>query len=341
MKEFIRIGVDLGKRWFHVHALKNESGEAERRKFNRAKFRAYFGDVAPCQIALEACGSAHYWARELAAMGHAVKLIPPAYVKPYVKRGKNDAADAEAICEAMTRPGMRFVSIKSKQQQADLMQHKTRDLLIKQRTMCVNALRGHLAEFGVVVAKGVGRVEELLELARQDATLPQAARSCVEILAATLESLAQSIDEIDEKIAAACAQSDICRLLDGVPGVGKHIASAIVATTPDPGAFETGRDFAAWLGLTPRQNSTGGKQTLGGVSKRGNKYIRRLLVLAATSLLRSVSKRKGALADWVNALRARKPARLVTLALANKLARILWAMMATGEAFHADRFARV
>ncbi len=338
MQEFIRIGVDLAKTYFQAHALPADGGPAVRRKLHRSKVRAFFAGIAPSVIGMEACGSAHHWARELAAMGHEVKLIPPIYVKPYVKRGKNDVADAEAICEAMSRPGMRFVAIKSVERQAAQMLHKTRDLLIKQRTMCVNALRGHLAEFGLVVAKGVGRVDELLDLAREDAPLPETAKACVETLAAMLEKLAQSIDEIDRRIAADCASSDVCRLIDGVPGVGKHIASAIVAMTPDPHAFGTGRDFAAWLGLTPRQNSTGGKQTLGGVTKRGNSYLRRLLVLAATSLLRVIARHKGALADWVAALRAKKPARLVTLALANKIARIVFAMMKTGEAFRAELF---
>lgn len=322
MKEFIRIGIDLGKRWFHLHAVTDDRGVAVRRKLGRSQFLRYFSGVAPCLIGMEACGSAHYWARALSAMGHDVKLMPPVYVKPYVKRGKNAAADAEAICEAVTRPGMRFVAIKSAEQQAELMLHKTRDLLIKQRTMSVNALRGHLAEFGLVVARGVGHFDDLLTLATM------------------VEAQTRLIDEIDAKITDICAKSERCRLVDGVPGIGAQTASAIVATMPDHNAFATGRDFAAWLGLTPRQNSTGGKPTLGAITKRGNTYVRRLLVLGATSLLRQVKRRKGALADWINALRARKPARLVTLALANKMARIVWAMLKTGEVFRADRFAR-
>jgi len=340
MKEFIRIGIDLGKRWFHLHAVTDDRGVAVRRKLSRSQFLRYFSGVAPCLIGMEACGSAHYWARALSAMGHDVKLMPPVYVKPYVKRGKNDAADAEAICEAVTRPGMRFVAIKSAEQQAELMLHKTRDLLIKQRTMSINALRGHLAEFGLVVARGVGHFDDLLTLAREDKALPEAARAGVETLATMVEAQTRLIDEIDAKITDICAKSERCRLVDGVPGIGAQTASAIVATMPDPNAFATGRDFAAWLGLTPRQNSTGGKPTLGAITKRGNTYVRRLLVLGATSLLRQVKRRKGALADWINALRARKPARLVTLALANKMARIVWAMLKTGEVFRADRFAR-
>ena len=246
--------------------------------------------------------------------------MPPAYTKPYVKRGKNDAVDAEAICEAMSRPGMRFVPIKSAEQQATLMLHKTRELLVKQRTMSVNALRGHLAEFGLVVAKGIGRVDELLDLAESDATLPEAAKAAVKTFAQILEGLDKAIDELEKKIAEAHAQSETSRLLDGVPGIGKLIASVIAASVPDPSVFKSGRDFAAWLGLTPRQNSSGGKQTLGGITKQGNRYIRKMLVLSATSLLRWVGKRKGALRDWIVALLAKKPARLVTVALANKLA---------------------
>jgi len=340
MKQFIRIGVDLAKKYFQIHALVSEGGPAVTRKLTRLKMREFFSQIEPCLVGMEACGSAHYWARELKAMGHEVLLMPPAYTKPYVKRGKNDAVDADACCEAMSRPGMRFVPVKSAEQQATLMLHKTRELLVKQRTMSVNALRGHLSEFGIIAAKGIGRVDELLELAGSDTTLPDAARAAVKVLALHLEELDKSIDDLDDTIASAHAQSETSRLLDEVPGVGKIIASVIAASVPDPSVFKSGRDFAAWLGITPRQNSTGGKQTLGAITKQGNRYIRKLLVLAATSLLRGVGKRKGALRDWIVAMLAKKPARLVTVALANKLARILWAMMKTGESFRTDMFAK-
>ena len=231
--------------------------------------------------------------------------MPPAYTKPYVKRGKNDAVDADAICEAMSRPGMRFVPVKGAEQQATLMLHKTRELLIKQRTMNVNALRSHLSEFGMIAAKGVGRVDELLELAESDAALPAAARAGVKVLAQVLEGLDKAINDIEGEITSAHAQNELTRLLDKVAGIGKLIASVIVASVPDPGVFKSGRDFAAWLGLTPKQNASGGKQTLGGITKRGNRYIRKLLVLGgaiaasdcggATSLLNVMGKRKGAL----------------------------------------------
>ncbi len=340
MDKFIRIGVDLAKNYFQVHAIANEDGPALKRKLHRSKMHDFFSRIEPGFLGMEACGSAHYWARELTAMGHKVVLIPPSYIKPYVKRGKNDAIDAEAICEAMSRPGMRFAAVKGAEQQAILMLHRTRELLIKQRTMSVNALRGHLAEFGIVVAKGIGRVDELLGLAEKDTTLPKAVKAAVDIFAESLEGLGKAIDELDKKIASAHAQSEISQLIDSVPGIGKHIASMIAATVANPGEFKSGRDFAAWLGLTPRQNSSGGKQTLGRITKQGNRHIRRLLVLSATSLLSCVSRRKGALADWILALLAKKPARLVTVALANKLARIIWALMKTGECFRDEIFAK-
>lgn len=341
MDEFIRIGVDLGKGCFQVHGLRVEDGSAMNRKLSRPRMRTFFAAIAPCRVGMEACGSAHYWARELVAMGHEVVLMPPAYIKPYVKRGKNDAVDAAAICEAMSRPGMRFVPIKSADQQAVLMLHKTRELMVKQRTMSVNALRSHLAEFGLVVAKGVRRIAELSALAENDASLPEEARDAAKTLALHIESLTQSIDALERKIAKASADNRTRRLLDRVPGVGPLIASAIAASVPDPVVFKSGRDFAAWLGLTPRQNSSGGKAKLGAVTKQGNRYIRKLLVVGATSVIRHApGKRVGPLAAWIAALRKRKPERVVTVALANKLARICWAIMTTGELFRQETFAR-
>jgi transposase len=340
VRQFIRIGIDLAKNSFQIHALVSEGVPAVTRKLRRLKMHEFFSRIEPCLIGLEACASAHYWARELKAMGHEALLIPPTYIKPYVKRGKNDAADAEAICEAMSRPGMRFVPIKSAEQQATLSLHKTRELLIKQRTMSVNALRGHLSEFGMIAAKGIGRVDELLDLAQSDTTLPNAARTSVKVLAQALEGLDKAIDDLENEITSAHKQNATTQLLHEVPGIGKIIASAIAASVPDPNVFKSGRDFAAWLGLTPRQNSTGGKQTLGAITKQGNPYIRKLLVLGATSLLNVMCKRKGGLRDWVAGLLEKKPARLATVALANKLARILWAMMKTGESFRTEMFAK-
>ena len=240
----------------------------------------------------------------------------------------------------MSRPGMRYVPVKSADQQAVLMLHKTRELLVKQRTMSVNALRGHLAEFGLVVAKGIGRVDELLALAQADAALPRIAKSAVECLAEHLEGLDRSIEAVEDEIARAHRQNQTSRLLDEIPGIGTLISSVIAASVPDPGVFKSGRDFAAWLGLTPRQNSSGGTEKLGAITKQGNRYIRKMLVVGATSVLRVVGKRKGALADWINALRARKPERVAAVALANKLARICWALMTTGESFRTETYLR-
>ena len=340
MKNYIRIGVDLGKGYFQVHALTSESGSAVNRKISRGKFLAYFREISPCRVGMEACGSAHYWAREIAALGHEAVLIPPAYIKPYVKRGKNDAVDAEAVCEAMSRPNMRFVPIKSMEQQAMLMLHKNRELLVKQRTMSVNALRGHMAEFGIVVAKGIEHVDELVDLARKDATLPEIARQAVELMASQLVDLDRAIAATQKAIVAASANDDKSRLLDQIPGIGPLIASVIAASVPDPGVFKSGRDFAAWLGLTPRQNSSGGKEKLGPITKKGNRYIRKLLVVGSTALLRVAHKRKGALADWIHTIVATKPPKLAAVALANKLARTCWAILSTGEGFRQEMYAK-
>ena len=339
MKEYIRIGVDLAKNSFQVHALESEGGRAMTRKLSRSAVRTFFASLKPCLVGLEACGSAHYWARELRAMGHDARLMPPIYVKPYVKRGKNDAADAAAICEALSRPTMRFVPVKSQEQQATLMTHKTRDLLIRQRTMAVNALRGHLAEFGIIAAKGIGRVEELIEKAA-DASLPEMARTTLAILVGQLAALDAAIADLTRQIAGAHARDPLSRLVAGVPGVGALVASAITASVPNPSVFKSGRDFAAWLGLTPRQDTTGGKVKLGSITKQGNRSLRRLLVLGAISLLRVAGKHKGALGDWLIALCARKRAKVAAVALANKLARIIWAIMTTGEAFRTSMFVR-
>ena len=303
MPKYIRIGVDIAKNSFQVHALESEDCSATKRKLSRSGIVKFLAEVEPCAIGMEACGSAHYWARRFRAMGHEVKLTPPIYVKPYVKRGKNDAADAATICEAMSRPNMRFVAVKSEDQQATLMAHKTRELLIKQRTMSVNALRGHLAEFGVIAAKGISHVEELVERAAA-ADLPAMVQATLGVLLAQLRSLDAATDELERAIVANHRRDPVSRLAASVPGVGALAASAILASAPDPQAFKSGRDFAAWLGATPKQNSTGGKEKLGSITKQGNRYIRRLLVLGAISVLRAAPKRKGALCDWLAALRA-------------------------------------
>jgi transposase len=340
VKTFIRIGVDLAKNFFQVHAIEQEDGSPLTRKLTRNKFREFFLKIAPCRVGMEACGSSHYWGRELRAMGHDVVLMAPAYTKPYVKRGKNDAADAAAICEAMSRPDMRFVPIKSADQQAVLMLHKTRELLIKQRTMGVNALRGHLQEFGLIAAKGIQRVGELIALARADADLPEEAKQAVEILASHGEQLDAKIDVLEKKIAQASAKNPMSRLLKEVPAIGPLIASAMTASVVDPSMFKSGSDFSASLGLTPGQHSSGGKEKLGAITKKGNRYLRKMLVVGCTSVLHVAHKYKGALAEWIAAMKAKKPERVVAVALANKVARICWAIMSTGESFRQEIYTR-
>ena len=340
MKKFMRIGVDLAKNFFQIHGIEEEGGQALSRKLSRTKFKPFFEGIAPCRIGMEACGSAHYWARELRALGHDVVLIAPAYVKAYVKRGKNDAADAAAICEAMSRPDMRFVPIKSADQQAVLMQHKTRDLLVKQRTMIVNALRGHLSEFGLIAARGIHRVHDLLALALDEEGLPEEARQAVAVLAEQSELLDGKIDAMENKIAKSSAKYPMARLLKEIPAIGPLIGSALAASYPDPSVFKSGRDFAASLGLTPGQHSSGGKEKLGAITKKGNRYLRKMLVVGCTSVMRVAHKYKGALAEWIVAIKAKKPERLAAIALANKLARVCWAMLSTGEGFREELYTR-
>jgi transposase len=340
VRTFIRIGVDLAKNVFQLHGIEREDGSPFLRKLTRGKFREFFSRLTPCRVGMEACGSAHYWARELTAMGHEVALIAPAYVKPYVQRGKNDAADAAAICEAMSRPQMRFVPVKSADQQALLMLHKTRDLMVKQRTMIVNALRGHLSEFGLVAARGIQRIKELVALAQANEGLPEEAKQAVALLAWQCEQLDGKIDALEKTIAESSAKRPTSRLLQEIPAIGPLISSAIVASTPDPSVFKSGRDFAASLGLTPSQRSSGGKEKLGAITKKGNRYLRKMLVVGCTSVLRVAHKYKGSLAEWIVAMRANKPERVAAVALANKLARICWAVLSTGESFREDLYAR-
>lgn len=322
------IGFDLAKNVFQVHGV-DEAGEAViRRKLRRGQVVAFFAGLDPCLVGMEACGSAHYWARELAALGHEVRLIPPSYVKPYVRRQKNDAADAAAICEAVTRPSMRFVPVKGVEAQAVLVLHRTRSLLVKSRIMLVNALRAHLAEFGHVAPQGHAGLSRLVELVAQGAGLPAAALPALTGLADQIDALGERIGEVERAIRAEHAASQASQRLASVPGIGPIIASALAATVPDPAAFRSGREFAAWLGLTPRQNSSGGKERLGAISKKGDRYLRTLLVLGATALLRRRNGLSPGHRAWLERLLASKPARLVTVALANKLARIAWAVLA-------------
>jgi transposase len=341
MHEISRIGLDIAKRWFQVHAVTAGGKAAFSRKLARDDVLNFFAGIAPCEVAMEASGSAHHWAREIGKMGHRVCLIPPAYVKPYVKRGKNDAHDARAICEAASRPDMRFVPVKSEEQQAALMLHTTRQLMVERRTALINSLRGQLSEFGVIAAKGLSHARHLTRLVNEGtdsllAGLPSMVLDVLKLITGQLQETERAIAVLDQKIEDWHAQNPHAQVLTSVPGIGSLIAAAIAATTPDPAVFKSGRDFAAWIGLVPRQRSSGGKERLGHISKQGNSYLRRLLVLAATSHLRWLHKRSGPLTDWLRALLRRRPARLVSIALANKLARICWALMRTGELYRAS-----
>ena len=329
------VGLDLAKRVFQVHAIGASGAEVAKRKLRRSEVLPFFSSLPPCLVGMEACASAHHWGRELLALGHEVRLMPPAYVKPYVKRGKTDAADAEAICEAVTRPTMRFVAVKSREQQGVLMLHKTRDLLVRQRTALINALRAHLAEFGVVAATGPGGVKVLTKLlheARDE--LPAHARTALTSLVAQLDKLAAEIEQLEAEIMAWHRSDDTSRRLATIPGIGPITASAIAASVPDPTQFRSGRQFAAWLGLTPRPNSSGGKERLGGISKQGDGYLRRLLVVGATAVVRMV-RRDPRHQPWLASLLERKTVRVATVGLANKTARIAWAVMTRKEIYAA------
>jgi transposase len=328
------IGLDLAKHWFQVHGVDADGHIVVRKRLWRSGVIAYFRSLEPCLVGMEACATAHHWARELTALGHTVKLMPPAYVKAYVKRNKNDAADAEAICEAVARPSMRFVPVKDAEQQPMLMLHRARSLLVRQRTMLVNALRAHMAEFGIIAPQGLRHVEILTKtIAHEQERLPELARSILQTIVDQLNGTMARIREIEARLAKWHRQSRVSRLPATVPGVGIMGASAIAATVADPTLFRSGREFAAWLGMTPRQNSSGGKERLGRTSKRGDKYIRSLLTAGAVAVLRHARNRPTRDGEWVRALLARKPTKLAAVALANKTARIVWAVMMRGDGY--------
>jgi len=331
------VGLDLAKNVFQVHGINATGDIVVRRQLRRSHVRAFFAGLAPCLIGMEACGTAHFWARELMALGHDVKIIPPSYVKPYVRRNKNDAADAEAICEAVTRPNMRFVPIKTEDQQAALMLHKARELLVRQQNMLGNALRAHMAELGMIAPQGRSRIKDIIALILdvEDESIPTLAKAALRPLVMQLDANDHAISLLDDEITAWHKNNEASQRLATIPGIGILTASAIAATVPDPSFFHSGREFAAWVGLVPRQNSSGGKERLGRISKQGNQYIRRLLVIGATSILRYARAKTAPGADWVNNLLERRPARLVTVAMANKTARIAWALLAKGEIYRA------
>jgi transposase len=333
MQTVTTIGLDIAKSVFQVHGVDAYGNVLVRRQLKRRHVLAFFEKLPPCLVGLEACASSHHWSRELQALGHRVRLMPPAYVKPYVKRQKNDATDAEAICEAVTRPSMRFVATKTPEQQSCLMLHRTRHLFIRQQTAVINAIRAHLAEFGIVAPVGRKGVEELLKVVADagDQRVPEIARACVAALGVQLRMLKAQILEFDRRIMAWHRSNPASKRLDAIPGVGPALATALVACVADPGAFRSGRDFSAWIGLVPKQRSSGGKDKLGAISKKGDRYLRGLFTAGALAVIRYAKIHGTKHRPWLTALLARRPTKVAAIALANKLARMAWAMMVRGE----------
>ena len=335
MQMVTTIGLDIAKSVFQVHGVDAAGQVVIRRQLKRRYVLAFFEKLPPCLVGIEACASSHHWSRELQTLGHTVRLMPPAYVKPYVKRNKNDAADAEAICEAVTRANMRFVATKTPEQQSGLVLHRTRHLFIRQQTAVINAIRTHLAEFGIVAAVGRNGVEELLKVVANpnDKRIPEIARACLLAFGAQLRRLKEQILEFDRMIRAWHRSSETSRRLDDCPGVGPALATALVATVADPKSFRSGRNFSAWIGLVPKQHSSGGKNKLGSISKQGDRYLRGLFVAGALAVIRYAKIHGTKHRPWLAALLARRPTKVAAIALANKIARMAWAMMAKGERY--------
>jgi transposase len=335
MQTVTTIGLDIAKSVFQVHGVDAAGQVAVRRRLKRRYVLPFFQKLPSCLVGIEACASSHYWSRELQALGHTVRLMPPAYVKPYIKRQKNDAADAEAICEAVTRPSMRFVETKTPEQQSCLMLHRTPHLFIRQQTAVINAIRAHLAEFGIVAPVGRNGVEELLGVVADpsDQRVPEIVRMCLAALGAQLRMLKAQILEFDRMINAWHRSNEKSKRLDAIPGVGPALATALVASITDPKTFRSGRDFSAWIGLVPKQHSSGGKEKLGSISKRGDRYLRSLFTAGALAVIRYAKIHGTKHRPWLTALLARRPTKVAAIALANKIARMAWAMMAKGERY--------
>ena len=335
MQAITTVGLDIAKSVFQVHGVDAQGGVVIRRQLKRRFVLAFFQKLPPCLVGIEACASSHHWSREIKALGHAVRLMPPAYVKPYVKRQKNDAADAEAICEAVTRANMRFVATKTPEQQSCLMLHRTRHLFIRQQTAVINAIRAHLAEFGIVAPVGRNGVEELLNVVADpaDKRVPEVARMCLAALGAQLHRIKEQILAFDRMITAWHRSNEVSRRLDEIPGVGPMLATALVASVADPKVFRSGRNFSAWIGLVPKQHSSGGKDRLGSISKQGDRYLRSLLMAGALAVIRYAKINGAKHRPWLTALLVRRPVKVAAIALANKIARMVWAMMARGERY--------
>src|ERR1035438_7356950 len=331
MQTIRTIGLDIAKSVFQVHGVDGAGHAVIRRQLKRRYVLAFFQKLPSCLVGIEACASSHHWSRELKALGHTVRLMPPAYVKPYVKRQKNDAAEAEAICEAVTRANMRFVATKTPEQQSGMVLHRTRHLFIRQQISVINAIRAHLAEFGIVAPVGRKGIEELLDVVADpsDKRVPAIARVCLAALGAQLRRLKEQILEFDRIIMTWHRSNEASRRLDTIPGVGPMLATALVGSVADPKAFRSGRNFSAWIGLWPKQHSSGGKERLGSISKQGDRYLRGLFVAGALAVIRYAKIHGTKQRPWLTALLARRPTKVAAIALANKIARMVWAMMAS------------
>ena len=335
MQTITTIGLDIAKSVFQVHGVDAQGKVIIRRQLKRRYVLAFFEKLSPCLVGIEACTSSHHWSRELQTLGHTVRLMPPAYVKPYVKRQKNDTTDAEAICEAVSRTNMRFVATKTPEQQSGLVLHRTRHLFIRQQTAAINAIRAHLAEFGIVAPVGRNGIEDLLDIIADpsDKRVPAIARACLLALGAQLRKLKEQILEFDRMIRAWHRSDKMSMRLDEAPGVGPVLATAVVASVADPKVFRSGRNFSAWIGLVPKQHSSGGKDRLGSISKQGDRYLRSLFVAGALAVIRYAKIHGTKHRPWLTALLARRPTKVAAIALANKIARMVWAMMARGERY--------
>ena len=331
MTKIIRIGLDTSKHVFQLHGVDAEETPVLRRTLRRSQLERFFAELSPTLVGLEACGAAHHWARVVQGLGHEVRLLPSQYVKPYVKRGKNDMADAEAICEAMSRPSMRFVPVRTVQNQAEMMMLTTRDLLVKQRTMLINAVRAHAAEFGVVGRKGADSVATLRQRIATAPGVPQLAGDILAQLFEQIDQLARQIKALERKLVTWLRGNELCRRLTAIPGIGRITASALALKTTDPAVFRSARHFAAWLGLTPKDHSSGARQRRGGITRAGDETLRRLLVNGAMALVKYA--KPGRASPWLLDLLARKPKKLVAVALANKMARIAWVLMMRGDVY--------
>jgi len=340
MEKITTIGLDIAKSVFQVHGVDAGGEVIVRKRLSRARVIPFFAKLPRCLVGIEACSTSHHWARELIALGHDVRLMPAQYVKPYVKRGKNDAADAEAICEAVTRPTMRFVAVKTPEQQSVMMLHRVRLMLNRQRTQLSNATRAHMSEFGIVAPVGRIGLDRLLAIVadKDDERIPPDARICLEMLGAQLTVVKEQILENDRRIRASARDTEVGRRLMEIPGVGPLLASAFVASVADPQVFKTGRDLAAWIGLVPRQNSSGGKERLGGISRAGNQYLRQMLVVGAMAVIRH-AERHGTKRAWLIELMKRRAKKVAAVALANKTARMVWALMTSGEHYREPQVA--